>query len=72
MTARREARRARLPTVDPAPDGVDVPPELLDPDATVWHNQRAYHRFMNQHGCTMPTAERMGCTTGPFNGLITK
>lgn len=67
MTARREARRARLATAEPVLEGVNVPPELLDPAAAVWHNQRAYHRFMAQHGWTMPPAERMGDTTHPAN-----
>lgn len=68
MSARREARRAQLATAAPVVAGtVDVPAELLDPDHQAWHNQRAYHRFMAEHGWTMPPAERMGMTTAPSN-----
>ncbi len=58
---RKERRRA------PEQLGLDVPPELLDPDHQIWHDQRAYHRYMNQRGWTMPPAERIGCTTAPAN-----
>lgn len=64
MTARREARRAHLATTGA---GVGVPPELADRDHPVWHDQRAYHRWMTAHGWTLPPAERIGCTTSPAN-----
>lgn len=63
----RARRRRPAPTVVPAELGADVPTELRDPDAAVWHDQRAYHRYMTAHGWTLPPAERMGCTTAPAN-----
>ncbi|MGH4001745.1 MAG: hypothetical protein ACRDTJ_30275 [Pseudonocardiaceae bacterium] len=62
------ARVRRKRSAPPAlPSEITAPPELLDADATVWHDQRAYHRFMAAHGWTLPPAERMGCTTAPAN-----
>jgi len=48
-------------------DGVDVPPDLLDPDAAVWHDQAAYHRYMAEGHWSMPSAERMGVPTHSVN-----
>ncbi len=59
--------RRRRPAPAALSSEVAPPPELLDPAAVVWHDQRAYHRFMAAHGWAMPPAERIGCTTSPAN-----
>lgn len=61
------ARRRRPATDLPAELGADVPAELRDPDAAVWHDQKRYRHFMAAHGWTLPPAERIGCTTSPRN-----
>jgi hypothetical protein len=63
----RARRRRPAPTVVPVDLGTDVPPELRDPDAAVWHHQLAYHRFMAARSWSLPPAERMGSATGPAN-----
>jgi hypothetical protein len=59
---RRKDKCVALPDL-----GVNVPAELRDPDAPVWHDQRAYHQFMTRHLWSLPPAERMGCLTSPAN-----
>jgi hypothetical protein len=47
--------------------GLDMPPELRDPDHQVWHDQRRYHQYMGQRRWRMPPQERMGVAVSPDN-----
>ncbi len=58
-------RKERRPTLPDPPAGVGIPPELREPDAAVWHDQRAYHRYMRQRGWRMPTRERLDVEADP-------
>ncbi|MGH3490224.1 MAG: hypothetical protein ACRDP8_20240 [Actinopolymorphaceae bacterium] len=42
-----------------------APPELLDLDAEVWHDRRAYTAYMSARGWLLPTRERMGADSHP-------
>ncbi|MGH3549345.1 MAG: hypothetical protein ACRDQU_14785 [Pseudonocardiaceae bacterium] len=65
MTSARRQAKAAARSAPGASVGPPAPPELLDPDAAVWHDQRAYHQFMNRRGWSMPTKERMGVAASP-------
>lgn len=47
--------------------GVEVPPELLNPAAEVWHNVGAFVAYMRERGWTLPPQERMGAFSSPAN-----
>ncbi|GAA4554353.1 hypothetical protein GCM10023175_52020 [Pseudonocardia xishanensis] len=74
-TARRRARAAqgagggKLRGVATAGglviDGHEVPPELLDPDAEVWHSHEAYLAFMAKHGWRATARDRYSGSSQP-------
>ncbi|MET9023231.1 hypothetical protein ABZV93_24990 [Actinopolymorpha sp. NPDC004070] len=41
------------------------PPELLDPDAHVWHDPVRYRTYMSRRGWVLPVRERMGDASPP-------
>lgn len=53
---------------DPPAD-VGIPPELRQPNAAVWHDQGAYHRYMRQRGWRMPPRERLNVAVDPGDRL---
>lgn len=59
-------RRARRPAHI---DGHDVPPELLDAAAPVWHDAARYVEYMTGRGWDdhLPPSERFGVPTHPAN-----
>lgn len=66
MTTRRRAARHPKATVAQVA-GFEVPPELLDGESAVWHDQRLFREFMAERGWSLPCAERFGVATHPGN-----
>ncbi|MGH4012913.1 MAG: hypothetical protein ACRDSL_03045 [Pseudonocardiaceae bacterium] len=62
--ARRKHPQPALAAV-PVPLGRDVPAELADVDAAVWHDQRGYLQYMTERGWRMPPQERMSVPASP-------
>lgn len=49
----------RQRTTTPRIDGLDIPPEFLDREAPVWHNDRAYREFMEANAFDLDTSTRL-------------
>lgn len=67
MSARRQARRDSARPAGELVNGVPVPPELRQPEHTVWRSSAAYVAYCGGHDYALFVSERYGVPASPAN-----